>query len=131
MSFVLGNKSKQNLAGVNLVLVDVVQLALTISVIDFGIPADGGIRTAERQKELFDAKKSKADGYVKKRKHQSGNASDVYAFVDGQASWDEKHLALVAAAILQAANQLGVHLVWGGLWKGFRDMPHFEIKERK
>ena len=57
MSFVLGNKSKQNLAGVNLVLVDVVQLALTISVIDFGIPADGGIRTAERQKELFDAKK--------------------------------------------------------------------------
>ncbi len=131
MSFKLGAKSLANLAGVNIKLVDVINLALTISPIDFGIPPDGGIRTAERQKQLFDQKKSKADGYIKLSSHQSGNAFDVFAFVDGKASWDEYHLAIVATAILSAASQLGVPLVWGGHWKTFKDMPHFEIKRSK
>ena len=128
MTFVLSTSSSERLAGVNPELIKVVNLALTISKIDFGIPADGGIRTTARQHELFLKSLSRCDGYTKLSNHQSGNAFDVYAYVDGKASWDKYHLTHVATAILSAASQLGVPLVWGGHFHNFLDMPHFEIK---
>ena len=130
MSFKLSSTSQRRLAGVDPRLIDVINLALTISLVDFGIPSDGGIRKASRQKELFDQGLSKLDGYKKISNHQTGMAFDVFAFVDGKASWDKLHLALVATAILSAASQLNVPLRWGGHFKpnGW-DMPHFEIKE--
>lgn len=103
--------------------------ALTISRIDFGIPQFGGLRTAEEQKALFDQKLSTLDGTNKKSYHQSGKAVDVFAFVDGKASWDELHLTHVATAILASASQLNVPLHWGGHWRSFIDMPHFEIRD--
>ena len=124
--FRLGSNSKKNLYGVDAELYKVVELALTISKIDFGIPSDGGIRTAERQNELYKDKKSKLDGYNKKSYHQSGKAFDVFAYVDGKASWSAKHLTHIATAILAAASQLGVPLEWGGHWVSFVDMPHFQ-----
>ena len=124
----LSSKSKERLEGVDQRLIKVIDLALTITNIDFGIPGDGGLRTAERQKELFDKKVSKCDGYINKSYHQTGKAFDVYAYVHGKASWDRNHLTQVAAAILQAAGMLGYAVEWGGLWKGFTDMPHFQIK---
>lgn len=127
--FKLSTASKIRLDGVNHRLVAVINLALTISLIDFGIPADGGLRTAERQNELFEAGASKLDGCNKKSRHQSGNAFDVFAYVDGKASWDEYHLTHIATAILSAASQLGVPLKWGGHWRNFKDMPHFELAE--
>lgn len=128
MMFKLSNTSKQRLQGVNPELLRVIDLALTISLIDFGIPADGGIRTAERQNELFKQGLSQLDGYKKLSNHQTGNAFDVYAYVDGKASWNELHLTHVATAILSAASQLGVPLRWGGHFgaNGW-DKPHFEI----
>lgn len=127
--FKLSTTSKMRLEGVNQKLIGVINLALTISLVDFGIPTDGGLRTAERQNELFKAGASKLDGYSKKSRHQSGNAFDVFAYVDGKASWDELHLTHVATAILSAASQLGVPLKWGGHWRNFKDMPHFELVE--
>lgn len=126
MMFKLGSNSKKNLYGVDAELYQVVERALTITKIDFGIPRDGGIRTAERQKELFDKGVSKADGYKNKSYHQTGKAFDVFAYVDGKASWDEQHLTHIATAILAAASQLGVPLEWGGHWSSFVDMPHFQ-----
>jgi len=127
--FKLSISSKRNLQGVNTKLIDVINLALTISLIDFGIPKDGGLRTAEQQNALFKAGKSQLDGYVKKSNHQTGNAFDVFAYIDGKASWDKVHLTVVADAIMQAADKLGVGLTWGGNWKTFVDMPHFELKQ--
>lgn len=127
--FKLGKNSKKNLYGVDADLYKVVELALTITKIDFGIPTDGGLRTAERQNELFKLKASQLDGYNKKSYHQTGKAFDVFAYVDGKASWQTKHLYQVATAILAAASQLGVALEWGGHWGkggGFVDMPHFQ-----
>ena len=122
--------SKNSLArreGVNLKLVEISDLALKISPIDFGIPDHGGRRTKREQNQLFQDKLSKCDGYEKKSKHQDGKALDVYAYVDGKASWEEEHLSMVAAAMLQAASQLGYKLEWGGLWTNFVDMPHFQL----
>ena len=129
MAYQLSTNSKERRKGVDLRLIEICDLALEISVIDFGIPADGGLRNATRQRQLFDDGKSKADGYDKKSFHQSGKALDFYAYVDGKASWDTEHLAMVAAAFLQAASLLGYKLKWGGLWHGFKDMPHVQLAE--
>lgn len=125
--FTLSKKSKQRREGVDPRLIEISDLAIQITVIDFGHPADAGKRTAERQNELYLDGKSKADGYDKLSRHQSGKALDFYAFVDGKDSWDTEHLAMVAAAFLQAASILGYKLKWGGLWKSFKDYPHVEL----
>jgi len=130
--FALSERSKQRREGVDHRLIEISDRAIEITVFDFGIPADGGVRTAQRQSELFKRGKSKADGYKNKSNHQPaedgyGKALDFYAYVDGKASWDLYHLAMVAAAFLQAASELGYELEWGGLWKNFRDMPHVQI----
>lgn len=125
----LSEKSKERMKGVDDRLQQVAHAALTISKIDFGIPRDGGVRTAERQKELFDDKASKCDGYKNKSYHQTGKALDFYAYVSGKASWDELHLAMVATALLQAASLLGVRLEWGGNFKNFKDFPHIQLKD--
>jgi len=113
--------------GVDCRLVQVSDRALEISVIDFGIPKYGGKRTAENQYKLFLDGKSRADGTNSSSYHQSGKALDFFAFVDGKASWHPGHLAMVAAAFLQAGAEFGYKLTWGGLWlpvKTTSGVPH-------
>ena len=129
MGFQLSNNSMMNLAGVDSKLIDIADVAIKLSPIDFGIPSTGGLRTTEDQAKLFEEGVSKADGVNNKSYHQTGKALDVYAYVDGKASWDKLHLATIAAAMLQASSQLGYELKWGGLWKSWQDYPHFEIKD--
>jgi len=127
--FKLGANSLNNRAGVDPRLIEISDLAITLSNIDFGIPSSGGLRTTEDQTALFTKGVSKADGRKNKSYHQSGKALDVYAYVDGKASWDKLHLALIAAVMLQASAQLGYRLTWGGNWKSWQDMPHFQLGE--
>lgn len=127
MSYAFGDNSLKNRAGINPDLIIVLDRAVEISIYDFGIPLHGGVRTAVQQKKLFDEGVSLADGVTHKSYHQTGNAVDVYAYVDGKASWDHEHLAVVAAAMLQASSELGIPLEWGGLWTGFCDRPHFQL----
>jgi len=127
--FQLGKNSVINMAGIDSRLMDIVEVAIKLSNIDFGIPSSGGLRTTEDQAALFTAGKSKCDGRTNKSYHQTGKAIDVYAYVDGKASWDHLHLTHIATAMLQASAQLGYELKWGGLWNSWQDMPHFEIKD--
>jgi peptidoglycan L-alanyl-D-glutamate endopeptidase CwlK len=127
--FQLGKNSIKNINGIDSRLVDIVELAITLTNIDFGIPSSGGLRTTQDQAALFTSGKSKCDGRTNKSYHQSGKAVDVYAYVDGSASWDHLHLTHIAAAMLQAAAELGYDLKWGGLWNSWQDLPHFEIKD--
>ena len=128
--FKLGSNSIKNLAGVDGRLVETVTLAITISPIDFGIPSTGGLRSEADQAQLFKDGVSKASGKEGSRSyHQSGKAVDLYAYVDGKASWDKAHLTIIATSMLQAAAHLGYPLKWGGLWKSWQDMPHYEIKD--
>lgn len=135
--FTLSNNSKKNRAGVDQRLIDISDEAIKITLVDFGHGADSGLRSAVRQHELHLRGLSKADGYDKKSRHQSGLALDFYAYVDGKASWEHRHLAMVAAAFLQSASMLGHQVRWGGLWKSSDkkiygwDMPHIELVENK
>lgn len=119
--------SLQRMKGIDPRLKQIAELAIIITPIDFGIPKDGGFRTPERQNALFNEGRSKLDGYKKIGPHQKGMALDVYAYVDGEASWDKMHLTIVAGAMLEAARQLGHTLTWGGWWPW--DMPHFQLDD--
>ena len=123
--------SIERMNGVHPRLIEVAHRALEISPIDFGIPQDGGFRTAARQRELFERKPkvTNKDGVVHRSKHQTGRALDFYAFVDNEASWDKHHLAIVGASFLRAAADVGVKLWWGGLWPNFKDYPHVQLDD--
>lgn len=144
MAFSLSEKSKNRREGVDPRLIEISDLAIQITLVDFGHPQDGGVRTAERQNQLCKNGKSKCDGYEKLSNHQVapgdtyGKALDVYAFVGGKASWEYEHLAMVACAFFQAACELGYRIKWGGLWKSKNpkisngipygwDCPHIEL----
>lgn len=125
--FVFSKRSIKNMEGVNHKLIEIAKKALSISKIDFGIPNDGGLRTAQEQFKLYSRNLTKCDGTYKKSCHQLGNALDVYAYVNGKASWENEYLSQIANAMLQSSIILGYKITWGGLWKNFIDMPHFEL----
>lgn len=120
-----GKNSIKNRAGIDNRLIEISDLAIEISTIDFGIPKDGGLRNSTRQLELVREGKSK----TLRSKHLDGRAIDFYAYVDGKGSWDTEHLAIIAAAFLQAANKLGYKISWGGFWRSFKDYPHIQLEE--
>ena len=133
--FKFSTTSRLRMSGVSPELIEIANLAIKITKVDFGIPEYGGVRTAEDQAKLYADGKSKADGVTNLSNHQSGNALDFYAYIDG-ASWEHDHLAMVATAFLQAASMLGYKLNWGGLWSSSKkingipygwDMAHIEL----
>ena len=128
--FKLSRRSLERLDCVNPLLIAIVTEAIKTSPIDFGIPQYGGMRTAIEQNELFIKKKSQLDGFRKKSYHQTGNAFDIYAYVDGRASWNKGHLTTIARHIQEVAkDRYNISLQWGGDWTKFVDMPHFQISK--
>tara|TARA_R110000782_G_scaffold259790_1_gene350521 strand:+ start:47 stop:439 length:393 start_codon:yes stop_codon:yes gene_type:complete len=129
--FKLSTNSITNMAGIDDRLINVVELAITLTNIDFGVPSTGGYRSEDQQAKLFTSGKSMADGRTHKSYHQTGKAVDLFAIdpETGKGSWDELHLSLCATAMLQAAAELNIPLKWGGLFRSFTDMPHFELTD--
>lgn len=138
MTYALGAKSLERLAGVHPDLVRVVRRAIEISPVDFKVIE--GVRTPERQRELYAQGRTKpgpvvtwtlksnhfkqADGY--------GHAVDLLP-----APYDWKATGpfdVMAKAMFAAAKELGVRLRWGADWdrdgkpreRGEGDSPHFE-----
>lgn len=128
MVWLFSQNSLKRREGINPALIEISDLALVISPIDFGIPAQGGLRTAEEQHELFLSGVSKCDGYEKISCHQSGDALDFYAYVNHHASWRHSYLTQVAAAWMEAAMILNHRIRWGGHFKPHGwDKPHIEL----
>jgi len=135
--FKFSKRSAERMKGVHPDLVVIFTEALKNSPIDFGIPEFGGLRSQGEQNILFQKSLSKCDGFDKKSNHQSGNALDFYAYVDGRASWQKYHLSMVAGVILSTAKRLkksgkiNSELNWGGTFGSDNftgwDMPHMEI----
>lgn len=133
--FKLSKRSLGRLKGIDPILLKIIKEGIKDSPIDFGIPKDGGLRTAERQSELYAQGRTlpgkvitNIDGYNRKSYHQTGKAFDIYAYVDGKASWDPKHYAPIARHLQKVAmEKFCVKLTWGGDWYRFKDRPHFQI----
>jgi peptidoglycan LD-endopeptidase CwlK len=151
MSFKLSQRSLDKLEGVNPKLVAVVQKAILLTKIDFGVTY--GLRTVEEQEKLVAAGRSQ----TMKSKHITGHAVDLMAYVDGKGCWELNVYDDLADAMAQAARDEGVAIRWGAAWhindirmyKGtmeqamldyidlrrsegkrpFIDGPHFELME--
>ena len=121
MTFKLSQRSLNNLKGVDEDLVAVVKRAIEITEVDFGVTE--GIRTLDRQEELFKKGLSK----TMKSKHLIGRAVDLVAYVDGKVSWEKEYYYPIALAMERAAIELQVGIRWGGDFKSFFDGPHFEL----
>ena len=115
--FRFGKNSLNNRKGINPKLIEIDDLAITLTLVDYGHGRYAGKRTSKLQRELYDKGVSRCDGLIRLSKHQSGDAIDFYAYVKGHASWQHDHLAMVACAYFQAASILGYKIKWGGLWR--------------
>ena len=107
--------------GINPRLVGVVARAILITPVDFTVLE--GLRTKERQQQLFESGASR----TLNSRHLTGDAVDLAAWIDGEVRWDWPLYDRIAAAMKAAALDLGVDLEWGGDWVTFKDGPHFQL----
>lgn len=139
MTFALSRRSEARLVGVHPDLVAVVRRAIQITPVDFGVL--DGVRTPERQKKLFDEGRS----LTLNSRHLTGHAVDLFAWVlnertgKHEASWASEHYKDIAGAMFEAAEHMwqwvgqnwtysnGIPLRWGGHWRTFKDLGHFEL----
>ena len=149
MTFQLSKRSHDHLVGVNPKLVEVVDRAIELTTVDFGVTE--GLRTIETQEAYVKAGKSQ----TMNSKHIGGNAVDLVAYVDGKVSWELNLYDNIAEAMRQASLEVGLPLRWGAAWnvpdickwtgsmedamnhyiderrsqnrRPFIDAPHFEI----
>jgi len=149
VTFQLSKRSHDRLFGVNPKLVAVVNRAIELTTVDFGVTE--GLRTVETQEAYVKAGKSQ----TMNSKHIGGNAVDLVAYVNGGVSWELNLYDNIAEAMRTAAIENDLPLRWGAAWnvpdickwtgsmedamnhyiderrrqgrRPFIDAPHFEI----
>lgn len=148
MAFKLSNTSKKRLEGVDPRLAKVVNRAIELTLVDFTVTQ--GNRTKDEQARLYGKGRTGAQMTAKglpaayarpgerqvtwtmNSNHIGGRAVDLAPYANGRIEWDEDgklgYWPKIAAAMKQAAKELGVTIKWGGEWQGSQlDRPHFEI----
>jgi len=149
VTFQLSKRSHDRLFGVNPKLVAVVNRAIELTTVDFGVTE--GLRTVETQEAYVKAGKSQ----TMDSKHIGGNAVDLVAYINGGVSWELNLYDNIAEAMRTAAIENDLPLRWGAAWnvpdickwtgsmedamnhyiderrqqgrRPFIDAPHFEI----
>lgn len=151
----IGKSSRKKLDTCDPDLQLIIEESIKVSDIDFGIAQ--GERTIELQQLYFDQGKSKInpkaysslEKLLSKAKHivdgeirLLSDAVDIYAYVNGKASWNPKYLCYIGGVIMSTANRLYEEgrimykLRWGGNWdndgeiitdQNFQDLPHYEL----
>lgn len=130
MGYKFGERSMERLKGVHPKLIEVAELALSRSLIDYTIGPYGGKRNLETQKMLKDRGSSR----TLKSRHLDGCAIDMVTWrrlpATGKYGYDWSRwsdYAYIAKLMKQAAIELNIPIEWGGDWKSFKDGPHFQL----
>ena len=115
MAFNLSSRSKGKLEGVHPDMVAVVERAIQLTKIDFGVTY--GVRTVEEQEKLVASGRSQ----TMKSKHliqDSGysHAVDVVAYDGSDVVWEINVYDDICDAFKQAAEETGVAIKWGAAW---------------
>ena len=149
MAFNLSSRSKGKLEGVHADMVAVVERAIELTKVDFGVTY--GVRTVEEQEKLVASGRSQ----TMKSKHLTGDAVDVVAYIGSRISWELNLYDDIADAFKEASVREGVGIRWGASWhipdlrdwegtaeeamnayidlrrsegrRAFIDAPHFEL----
>jgi len=121
MPFALGSSSKAKLVYVRHPLVRVVQRAIEVSEIDFGVTE--GVRTLARQKVLLASGASNTlNSLHLPDKDGLARAVDLAPYLDTDGdgdkeySWHWGHVYPMAEAMRKAAIELQIGIIWGGVW---------------
>ena len=135
-----GSRSKKNLKGVKSELINVLNKVVK----DYDITVTEGLRSGERQQELYAQGRSKLDGVNRKSKHQTGMAVDIAPYPIDYS--DTKGFYYLAGIMMATAKRLGVRIRWGGDWnmdqkfsghpdhprtdesQKFDDLVHYELR---
>lgn len=108
--FKLSKRSLKNLEGVRPELVAAVRRAIDITDVDFGVTC--GLRTREEQEILV----KKGLSHTMQSRHLTGDAVDLVAYLQGRVTWEMPAYYEVAEAMVEAAEDVGIVLRWGGAW---------------
>ena len=121
-----GDGSKRRLATLDLQLQDVMNEA--IKHFDFSII--WGYRGKAHQDRAFREGNSKVKWPNSRHNEMPSQAVDIVPYPGGFSNEDEAFYKM-ATYIFRAAHDTDVSLVWGGHWKRFKDLAHFELKEKQ
>ena len=115
MSFRLSQRSMDRLEGVHPAMTGVVERAIQLTDIDFGVTQ--GVRTLDEQKANVAAGRSQ----TMQSKHllqQTGfsHAVDVVAYVGSDVSWELNVYDDICDAFKEAAKEVGCSIKWGAAW---------------
>ena len=133
----LSKRSSKRLEGVLPVLLEIFTKGIKDSPYDYGIPETGGLRTEQMQKDMYaigrtTQKHRKPVTWTLNSNHMAkgdgfGYAVDIYAYVNGKASWNMKYLRPIANHLKKYAyDNYYVELEWGfDLWG--KDGAHFQL----
>ena len=139
MGFTFSQRSMSKLETCHVDIQKVMLRAIEITHVDFGISE--GYREISRQQELWSRGRNQEgqvinpadvvthiDGITTlgKHNHSPSLAVDIYGWT-GKIDYSEPVMHYLAGLILGVAKDLGVDLNWGGFWKNFKDMPHYEL----
>ena len=115
MSFRLSQRSMDRLEGVHPDMTAVVERAIHLTGIDFGVTQ--GVRTLDEQKANVAAGRSQTmaskhllqdDGF--------SHAVDVVAYVGSDVSWELNVYDDICDAFKEAAKEVGCSIKWGAAW---------------
>ena len=115
MAFNLSNRSRNKLDGVHPQLVAVVEAAIKLTKVDFGVTY--GVRTLAEQEKLVAAGRSQ----TMKSKHliqEDGfsHAVDVVAYDGSDVVWELNVYDDICDAFKVAARDVGISIKWGAAW---------------
>lgn len=126
MSYAFSKTSLERMEGVHPLLIKTAKTALSYNIMDLTIPPYGGMRTVADQNELIERGASKTmnslhlpqgDGYA--------HALDIIPY---PVDWhDENRFLMMATLMFRASVEHGIVIEWGGHWKSFKDLPHFQL----
>lgn len=114
-------RSLNSLKGIHPDLRRVIDRALQDSPLDFIVIE--GLRTMQRQRELFASGASK----TMNSRHLTGHAVDLLPIGKNGPAFDWPLYDKLGPAVKAAADAEGVDIEWGGDWAKFRDGPHFQL----
>lgn len=129
--FVLGTNSRRELQGVHPNLVRIVERAITLTPVDFGV--HDGLRTEAEQRQYVTRGVSQTmnSKHLRQATTGFGHAVDLVPFINGKLRWEWPPIYEIAAAMAQSCRDLNLDLRWGGCWRMLSTIePNAKAMER-
>ena len=115
MAFKLSTRSKNKLKGVHPNMVAVVERAIELTKVDFGVTY--GVRSlAEQEKLVASGRSQTMNSKHLKQKDGYSHAVDVVAYDGSDVVWEINVYDDICDAFKQAAIEKGVAIKWGAAW---------------